>query len=64
MRRDPDETLEQLCYSVMDDRTPDVPAITTLLYKVCEKDRGRFEEATRLLTLFMTAAFEAGKASR
>lgn len=30
-----------------------VPALTTLLYKVCDNDEDKFEEALRLVGLFM-----------
>lgn len=29
------------------------PALTTLLYKVCDQDTGKFEEALRLIGLFL-----------
>lgn len=31
----------------------DVPALTTLLYKVCDNDEAKFHEALRLVDLFM-----------
>jgi hypothetical protein len=33
-----------------------VPAMTTMLYRVCDNDPARFEEATRLVRLFIAAA--------
>lgn len=39
---------------VMDGRP--VPAMTTLLYRVCGNDPAKFEEATRLVELFVGAA--------
>jgi hypothetical protein len=33
-----------------------LPALTTLLYKVCEQDGEKFDEACRLIRLFMTIA--------
>lgn len=33
-----------------------VPAMTTLLHHVCGNDRAKFEEATRLVELFIEAA--------
>ena len=30
-----------------------MPALTTLLVKVCDQDQTKFEEATRLIELFM-----------
>lgn len=35
-----------------------VPALTTLLYKVCDRDEKKFEEACRLMDLFIKAALE------
>ena len=35
-----------------------VPALTTLLYKVCDCDEKKFEEACRILELFINAALE------
>lgn len=35
-----------------------LPALTTLLYKVCECDDTKFNEACRLLDLFMDKAQE------
>ncbi len=32
-----------------------VPAMTTMLYRVCDNDPQRFEEATRLVHLFIAA---------
>jgi len=36
----------------------DVPAATTLLYKVCDNNPQKFEEACRLVSLFMKEAQE------
>jgi hypothetical protein len=36
-----------------------VPALTTLLHRVCGNDPKKFEEATRLVELFVTKALEA-----
>lgn len=36
-----------------DDPWYDVPALTTLLIKVCDNDTHKFQEACRLLGLFM-----------
>lgn len=33
-----------------------VPALTSLLFRVCDKDPDKFEEATRLLALFIEQA--------
>lgn len=35
-----------------------MPALTTLLYKVCENDEVRFNEACRLVNLFIEKALE------
>lgn len=35
-----------------------IPALTTLWIEVCDKDREKFDEATRLITLFMEKAEE------
>ena len=35
-----------------------LPALTTLLYKVCDRDGAKFDEACRLLDLFMDKAQE------
>lgn len=35
-----------------------LPALTSLLFKVCEGDQTKFEEACRLLDLFMDKAQE------
>ena len=40
------------------DPHPGLPALTTLLYKVCDHDDKNFDEACRLLDLFMDKAQE------
>ena len=61
-----DETLNEdspvynLFYQVTDPRT-NMPALTTLMYKVCKNDPVRFDEATKIVALFMLAAYEKGK---
>lgn len=35
-----------------------VPALTTLLYRVCGKDEEKFEEACRLVNLFIEQALK------
>ena len=37
----------------------DVPALTTLLYKVCGNNAESFDEANRLVRLFMEKAMES-----
>ena len=36
-----------------------IPAMSTMLYRVCDNDPVRFEEATRLVQLFIDAAMLA-----
>jgi len=36
-----------------------LPALTSLLYKVCEKDVDKFNEACRLVDLFITEALNS-----
>jgi hypothetical protein len=61
--------IEPLFYTVHDpenlfhDGMP-VPAITTLLYKVCQNDHQLFDEAVRLMRLMMEAAYEKGTTAR
>ena len=38
-----------------------VPAMTSVLYNVCGRDHDKFDEAVRLVELFMLAAYEKGK---
>lgn len=60
------EIIERALYATVDPTvtfpTPkgsgDMPALTTLLHRVCGNDRQKFEEATRLLELFMTKTIE------
>lgn len=42
----------------VEDPVHDMPALTTLLYKVCDQDEKKFEEACRLINLFIEAALE------
>lgn len=42
----------------VEDPVHGMPAITTLLYKVCDNDEKKFEEACRLIDLFIKAALE------
>ena len=39
------------------------PAMTTMLFKVCDRDHDKFDEAMRLVGLFMAAVYEKGKAA-
>lgn len=43
---------------ITEDPQNDVPALTTLLYKVCDNDDVKFDEACRLLRLFMEKVSE------
>lgn len=59
-----DEQFDLITYGTVDpmyriDAKP-VPAMTTMLYGVCNNDEKRFEEALRLVRLFCEAAV-AGK---
>lgn len=58
-----DHPTHVLFYGVQDPTAPlaQCPAITTLLFRVCDRDNAKFEEATRLISLFMEAAYELGK---
>lgn len=49
------DTIEMAQYKTVDPNTG-LPALTTLLYKVCDNDGDKFEEACRLLRLFMGMA--------
>jgi hypothetical protein len=40
---------------LLDDGKP-LPAMTTMLYRVCDNDKKKFEEAARLVGLFIKAA--------
>jgi len=58
---DPDAPVTKVLYGTVD---PDhwllgskVPAMTTLLYRVCDNDSNKFEEATRLVQLFIEETF-------
>ena len=53
-----------LFYNVVDPISPlaQCPAMTTMMFKVCDRDHDKFDEAMRLVGLFMAAAYEKGKA--
>jgi hypothetical protein len=40
---------------LLDDGKP-LPAMTTMLYRVCDNDEKKFEEAARIVGLFIKAA--------
>ena len=46
------DTIDTLQLTTTDPETG-LPALTTLLYKVCEQDSAKFNEACRLIRLFM-----------
>jgi len=54
-----DDDIEPLLFSVRDPKYNfqgrPVPALTSLMYRVCGDDPERFEEATRILQLFIDA---------
>ncbi len=56
---------ERLFYTVQDPETQfqgrSLPACTTMLHRVCMGDETRFEEACRLISLYINAAYELGK---
>lgn len=35
-----------------------VPAVTSLLFRVCDRDQERFDEAVRIVRLFISAALD------
>lgn len=57
-----DHPAHDLVYLVRDPTgpLPNTPAMTTMLYGVCGNDREKFEDAMRLVGLFMTAAYDKG----
>ena len=60
---DENHPAHNLFYSVQDPQSPldECPAMTTMLFKVCDRDPDKFDEAMRLVGLFMAAAYELGK---
>lgn len=57
------DPIEGLFYSVIDPKSKikDCPAITTLMKSVCNDDIDKFDEACRLIRLYMEAAYNAGR---
>lgn len=53
--------VEKVLYSTVDmaGTIPNCPALTTLLYKVCGNDGEKFDEASRLVQLFVRQALTA-----
>ena len=60
---DENHPAHNLFYSVEDPTSPlaQCPAMTTMLFKVCNRDHDKFDEAMRLVGLFMAAAYGLGK---
>ena len=56
------EAVEKVLYSTKDPLSPieNGPAVTTLLFKVCQNDHERFDEAIRLVGLFVEGAMSNG----
>lgn len=56
------EVVDKVLYLTKDPLSPikDCPALTTLLYRVCQEDVERFEEATRIVGLFIEEALNSG----
>lgn len=50
--------IEHILFSTTDPKT-NLPAMTTMLYRVCENDEAKFEEACRLINLFIERAVAA-----
>ena len=59
------EQINQIVFRTVDPEHPwreaSVPALTTLLHKICNNDRAKFEEATRLVELFIKQAWIKAK---
>lgn len=59
---------EQLFYTVQDPETQfqgrSLPACTTMLHRVCMGDEIKFEEACRIINLYINAAYKLGKESK
>lgn len=54
------EQIEYVLYTTIDPETPltNCPALTTLLHRVCNGDPNTFEEACRIVSLFINTAIE------
>jgi hypothetical protein len=64
---DPSPRVERIMFTTfdpeprnLDGETVRLPALTTMLYRVCGNDQKRFDEATRLVQLFIEAALADG----
>jgi hypothetical protein len=64
-KRKIEQNIELLLYATRDPAAlfqgAPVPALTTLLYGVCDNDPDKFNEAVRLVRLFITDALEGVK---
>lgn len=62
---DKQKKIDDLFYQVIDPEAAlqRCPAMTTMLFKVCSQDNDKFNEAIRIITLFMNAAYDAGEAA-
>lgn len=60
-----DQTIEQILFRTIDPTVllagKPVPAMTTLLHWVCGNDPDKFEEATRIIELFIAEALNHGR---
>lgn len=62
-RKQGNPSVEHILFSTKDPTVQlfepnDVPAMTTMLFKVCGHDRAKFDEAMRLVTLFIEQALK------
>lgn len=51
------DRIDQLQMMTTDPQT-NLPALTTLLYRICDQDAAKFDEACRLIRLFMLKMVE------
>lgn len=58
-----DHPTDNIVFGVKDPKStlPDCPAMTTMMYRVCGNDEAKFDEAMRLVGLFMVAAYDKGR---
>ena len=61
--QDLEQIVEQALYATRDPASPlrDGPAMTTMLYSICDNDHEKFLEAMRLVELFIHKALEIQK---
>lgn len=48
--------IKNVLFSTFDPKHPGYPALTTLLFAVCDNDDEKFDEATRIVELFIEKA--------